>query len=323
MIIVSQIRHWSRVLFRFFAFTLTLLAVLNSPSTASAQSGGPLRVVVSINPYQDLVERVAGEAASVSTILPPGASPHAFDPTPSQAATLARADLVVMNGGLDLWLSRLVAAAAPNTPVLVMLDAVTFTPLAGHVHDPEDDHGTHGHDAQHDEDHEGINAHIWLDPILMLQAVDALEEALAELDPARAATYAANAARTKADLNQLDRQLTELLAPVAGAPFVPFHDAWVYFAQRYNLRIVATLEPFPGREPGPRYVAEAVHAIVSSGAKAIFAERQLGSRSAEVVAESAGVQVGMLDPIGGAPGPVTYEALLLENAALIVEALTD
>src|SRR5690606_24448109 len=101
-------------------------------TTASAQSTAPLQVVVSINPYQDLVQRIAGSRASVSTILPPGASPHAFDPSPSQAAQLARADLVIMNGGLDLWLTRLVAAAAPGTPVLVVMDKIEFTPLEGH-----------------------------------------------------------------------------------------------------------------------------------------------------------------------------------------------
>lgn len=310
---------------RALAVASGLLGALLLPSSlAAAQSVEPLKVVVSINPYQDLVQRVAGDSASLSTILPPGASPHAFDPTPSQAAAIASADLIIMNGGLDLWLTRLVAAAAPRTPVLVIMDSLEFTPLEGHTHDTEgEDHGGHAQDATHEGSPEAINPHVWLDPLLMLQAVDAVAAALTEVDPAGAQRYSANAERTRSELETLDKQLTDLLSPVAGAPFVPFHDAWVYFAKRYGLHTVATLEPFPGREPGPRYVAEAVQAVLESGAKAIFAERQLGSRSAEVVAQSAGVQVGMLDPIGGAPGPVTYEALLLENAALIVEALTD
>lgn len=330
MIVRSHLKRLRRFLVRPLVLTAVLLATQpHLPLTAAAQSGGALKIVVSINPYQDLVEQVAGGAASVSTILPAGASPHAFDPTPTQTATLAKADLIIMNGGLDLWLSRLVAAAAPNTPVLVMLDTVDFTPLAGHAHDHEEEHGAEHdddageHGASHEEEHETANAHIWLDPILMLQAVDAVEAALGGLDPANAGHYAANAARTKDALVELDGRLTELLSPVAGAPFVPFHDAWVYFAERYHLRTVATLEPFPGREPGPRYVAEAVRTVEDAGAKAIFAERQLGRRSAEVVAESAGVRVAVLDPLGGAPGPETYEALLLENAAAIVEALAD
>ncbi|MFA5594048.1 MAG: metal ABC transporter substrate-binding protein [Trueperaceae bacterium] len=333
MILRSQVAGISRLLNRALAASVALLILASTQliNVSHAQTADPLQVVVSIQPYQDIVKRVAGNRATVSTILPPGASPHSFDPTPSQAARIARADLVIMTGGLDLWLVRLVEATAPGTPVLTIIDAIDFSPLEGHEHANDHDHAEHGADdhddhaehEEHDRSPLGINSHIWLDPVLMLQAVDAIAAALTELDPAGADVYAANAATTRTELVELDAQLRELLAPVAGAPFVPFHDAWVYFAERYGLNIVVTLEPFPGREPSPRYVAEAVRDVISSGARAIFAERQLGSRSADVVAQSAGVAVAVLDPLGGEPGPVTYEALLLWNAAVIVAALAD
>lgn len=333
MILRSHLTGFSRALsgLRLTGIALLSLALTLAASMSHAQAADQLQVVVSIQPYQDMIERVAGDRAAVSTILPPGASPHSFDPTPSQAARIATADLVIMNGGLDLWLVRLVEATAPDTPVLTVMDAIDFSPLEGHEHAHDRDDAKHGAEeneghAEHEEhDHSplGVNSHIWLDPVLMLQAVDAIAAALTELDPTGAATFASNAAIIRNELIELDAQLTELLAPVAGAPFVPFHDAWVYFAERYGLNIVVTLEPFPGREPSPRYVAEAVRDVMSSGARAIFAERQLGSRSAEVVAQSAGVAVAVLDPIGGEPGPVTYEELLLWNAEVIAAALVD
>lgn len=309
----------------------------------------PLRVLVTINPYADLIERVAGGRATVTTLLPPGASPHAFDPTPSQAAQLANADLIIMNGGLDMWLSRLIDATAPNTPVLVLMDAIDFVALESHEHHAQPQDSAHEHEGEHNEygdtalhadahhhDHQGntehdtgsaaaafANPHIWLDPLLAAEAVSAISLTLAHLDPDWADEYAANAQRTRQELEELHAHLTQLLAPVSGAAFVPFHDAWVYFAARYDLHIVVTLEPFPGREPSPRYIAEAVQAVRTSGAKAIFAERQLGSRSAEVVAQSAQVLVAVLDPLGGQPGPTTYEDLLVQNAATIVAALKD
>src|SRR5690606_25219853 len=72
----------------------------------------PLSVVVSIQPWADLVAQIGGERVAVTVLLPSGASPHAFEPSPSQAVGLSKADLVVMNGGLDAWLERLVAATA-------------------------------------------------------------------------------------------------------------------------------------------------------------------------------------------------------------------
>jgi len=291
-------------------FLAAVVAALLLPGAAAAE---PLRVTVSIAPYADIVARLGGQHVSVSTLLPPGASPHAFDPTPSQAAGLARADLIVMNGGVDSWLTRLVAATAPTVPTVVIMERIAVDALPDgdeHVGEVGEPHG-----------HEGVNAHVWLDPSLMLKAAEVISGELRQLDPGNAGAYEDALARLRDDLSSLDAELAATLAEVRGAPFVPFHDAWPYFARRYGLDLVLTLEPFPGREPSPRYVAEAVAEVRAVGAKAVFAERQLNPRSAEVVAESAGVAVATLDPIGGAPGPTHYEELLRHNAAAIVAAL--
>jgi zinc transport system substrate-binding protein len=305
-----------------------------------AQDGGPdappLRVVVSIHPYADLARQIAGDAAEVVTLLPAGASPHVYDPSPSQATALARADVVVMNGGIDAWLARLVEATAPAAEQLVMLETIAFTPVEAHEHeggeeamDSADTHDAHGddeaeghHDASEaDGDLLFVNPHVWLDPTLAARAVSAMAETFARVAPDRAGAFASNAEALVADLYALDAELAALLAPAAGAPFVPFHDAWPYFAQRYGLEVVVTLEPFPGREPSPRYVADAVALVRAAQAPAVFGERQLNPRPAEVVAESAGVRLVILDPIGGAPGPERYQDLMRENARKIVEAL--
>lgn len=287
-----------------------LLAVLLATCATAAAAAAPLRVVVSLAPYADIVQRIGGEHLSVTTLLPPGASPHAFDPTPSQAAGLARADLIVMNGGLDSWLDRLVAATSPNAAVIRVLDHLDLPDVPGEAGAHNADHGN-----------EGANPHVWLDPLLMIQAAQAVADELVVIDPANAKDYDASLARLEGELRSLDAEIATTLAPVRDAPFVPFHDAWPYFARRYGLDLVLTLEPFPGREPSPKYVAEAVATVRAVGAKAVFGERQLNPRSAEVVAESAGVKLVTLDPIGGAPGPTTYAELLRFNAAAILAAL--
>ncbi|MFO7546247.1 MAG: metal ABC transporter substrate-binding protein [Trueperaceae bacterium] len=296
----------------------------------------PLRVVVSIHPYADLARQIVGDAAEVVTLLPAGASPHAYDPSPSQATALAHADVVVMNGGIDAWLARLVEATAPAAEHLVILETIAFTPVEEHEDhdgepetDPADTEDAPG--AEEAEGHDGeatvgidllfVNPHVWLDPTLAARAVTAMGETFARAAPARAETFRANAEALVAELIALDAELAAILAPAKGAPFVPFHDAWPYFAQRYGLEVVVTLEPFPGREPSPRYVAEAVALVRAAGALAVFGERQLNPRPAEVVAESAGVRLVILDPIGGAPGPERYQDLMRENARKIVEAL--
>lgn len=274
----------------------------------SAQAGpGPLEVVVSIPPWADLVERVGGEHVEVHTLLPAGTSPHSFEPLPSQALLLGSSDLIVSNGGLDGWLDRLVEATAPNSVRLVIMDRIVFDAIQGH--------GAEGHDE------DSANPHIWLDPSIAAEGVTAIAGSLSSIRPELAQTFEESAASLRADLQALDAEIATQLRPVGSRPFVQFHDAWSYFARRYGLDLVATLEPFPGREPSVRYVAETVRSVTDAGAVVIFDGRQLAGRTAQVVAESAGLRVVTLDPLGGHPGPVGYDALLRFNAGLVAAAL--
>ncbi len=301
-----------------------IFAALLLAAGGSALAETPLRVTVALAPYASIVGAIGGDLVSVTTLLPPGASPHAFDPSPSQAAGLATSDLIVMNGGIDAWLDRLVAAAAPTASVLVITQSISFTPMMeGHDHDVDHagDLGDGHDDSEPGPDPDTTNPHVWLDPVLMSEAAAAIAAELERLDPDNATAYSARLTHVRSELAALNAEIAALLEPVRGAPFVPFHDAWPYFAERYGLNLVLSLEPFPGREPSPKYVAEAVAAVKAAGAKAVFAERQLNPRSAEVVAESAGVAVAVLDPIGGAPGPTDYAELVRYNARIILANL--
>lgn len=275
---------------------IVLVMALLSTTIAFARPS----VVASIHPYADLLEQIGGTHIAVVQLLPSGASPHTFDPKPSQARTVAQADLIVMNGGVDDWLQQLVSAVAPKTPLLVVRQRIRYQPIQG-------------------TDGAGANPHIWLDPQLMEQAVPIMVDALASVDPGDKAVFEANGAGLVASLQALDRELATELAAFRGQAFVPFHDAWPYFARHYGLNLLTTIEAAPGREPSPRYIAAAVAEITRSGARAVFGERQLNSRPAQVVAQAAGVRLAMLDPIGDTGE--SYQALMRANAATIVLAL--
>ena len=270
----------------------------------------PFNVVVSLQPHYALVRQLVGDApgVTVTRILPLGASPHTFDPTPRDVVRIAQADLVVLNGGVDEWLRGLVTAAGTEVRVVSLLETLTFKPITG---DPNDT-GAAG----------SVNPHIWLDPLLMAKAAPVLAEALAQADPNNTELYAANAQALVQTLKKLNTDLEQTLAPVKDAPFVPFHDAWPYFVRRYGLDQVAVIEPAPGREPSPSYLAEVLRTIKTTGATAIFNDAQLPARPAEIIAASAGVSLYTLDPEGGGAGEAeTYEALMRRNADTIAQAL--
>ncbi len=272
------------------------------------------QVVVSIHPLFDLVRQVAGDDADVVRVLAPGVSPHVFDPTPRDVARLVAADLVVMNGGLDLWLRNLIDASGARAPIveLIALEPVRAALAAGFPDLVSIDVG--GAVI-------GFNAHVWLDPLVMAAAVPEFAEALAQVDADAAERYRARAAALVTDLEALHGELTDTLAALAGAAFVPFHDAWPYFADRYGLDLIVEIEPFPGREPSPAYLRMALGLIRDSGARVIFSEAQLERRPAEVVAAEAGVALAELDPLGGLPQRESYQELLRWNAAVLVANL--
>lgn len=274
-----------------------LLALL---AFGSASAARPV-VVATLHPYADLLRQIVGDRAEVVQLLPSGASPHTFDPTPSQARSITGAALVVMNGGVDAWATRLVASAAPDATLFVVTQSLAFHPIQGN-------------------DVVGANPHVWLDPSLMVALTPLLVRALSAVDPADAASFRANGASLAKSLRRLDEELARTMAPLRGAPFVPFHDAWPYFARRYGLDLITSIEPAAGREPSPRTIADAVATIRRTRARAVFDERQLNPRPAQVVAEAAGIPLVTLDPLGGANE--SYQDLMRANVAAIVRALT-
>lgn len=322
----------------------TLLLPLLGWAAAQAQ----ISIVTSMHPHFDLVRQLVGDTAEVARILPLGASPHTFDPTPRDVARIAEADLVIFNGGIDEWLLDIVAASGTDAEVVELLEVLDFEPATGEAHEHgegeaeadaeathDEAHGDEAHGDEHGEDahaeeagtedahdHSGVNPHIWTDPVLMARAVPILVDALSEANPENADTYAANGEALVADLQALHAELAQTLAPVGDAPFVPFHDAWPYFVRRYGLNQVAVIEPAPGREPSPSYIADVLEQIEAAGATAIFNDVQLPARPAEVVAEAAGVALYTLDPEGGGTSDdETYGEFMRANAATIAEAL--
>ena len=288
------------------------LLVLAAALLATAGFARP-SVVVSIHPLYDLVRQVAGDDADVVRILPVGASPHVFDPTPRDVARLARADLAITTGGLDRWVRDLLDAAGGDAVRLELLALPAVRELLARDF-PELAPSDVGNVL-------AWNAHVWLDPRTVAAALPDVVAALVGVDPEHAEGYRARGAALADDLMALDAELAATLAPVAGAAFVPFHDAWPYFAARYGLDLIVEIEPFPGREPSPAYLAMALRLVRDSGAAAIFSETQLNRRPAQVVADEAGVDLFELDPLGGAPDRATYQELLRWNARVLLEGL--
>jgi ABC-type Zn uptake system ZnuABC Zn-binding protein ZnuA len=267
--------------------------------------------VVTIPPLQFILQELTGDAATVASILPPGASPHTYELRPSTARLLENAKAVFyVDDSIDAWAARL----APGR-IHAVFDLV-----------PEElrrefyvEH-SHAHGPSEPEPHL-INAHFWSDPVAVKAIIPRLLETLSQLDPARADAYAANATRFMTELDALDAEFKAAPAPVDGYALVAFHPSWCYFFERYGIKVGAYVEPFPGKEPTPQTIQQLKQDLKGAKRCIVLSEIQLPAKSAEVLAETLEARIAVIDPLGGQGDRTTYAGLLRYNALRVREAL--
>ncbi|MCC6488857.1 MAG: zinc ABC transporter substrate-binding protein [Candidatus Hydrogenedentes bacterium] len=291
------------------AVVLTVLGVACSPRQETA----PERHVVStIAPLSAILRELAGARLEVHTLLAPGASPHTYEPRPSDAQLVESGlALFYVAENLDGWAARL--PAKRRVRVLDML------PDEKRLHWDEAEPHVHAHDHASEEGE--WDPHFWSDPGTVKAILPALVTELSEIDPEGAGEYAAQAERFGAELDALDAEVAEKMSPLKGRPVVMFHPSWNYFLARYGLRLVGLVEAAPGKEASPQYLTDLVETLRKEEITAVFTEPQLARRPAEVVSEAGSVPLYELDPIGGVPGKMTYRELILANATALREAM--
>jgi manganese/iron transport system substrate-binding protein len=292
-------------------------AVTPSAQPAATPSGQRVVVVTSLPIFATMVEAVGGDLVAVSAVLPPGTDPHTYQPAPRDVAKLAQAALVVYNGGdLDPWMER-------------QLEAV----VAGHAswrsaRDWSRHRGSRRgtnmstRARRRRSTSTGVNPHFWLDPDFGIVYVERIAEALAEVDPAHAETYRANAERYSQEIRAFDEWAKGQIAtiPPERRKLVTFHDAFPYFAAHYGLELVGVVILSPGREPSSQEVAQLVERIRQEGVPAIFVEPQFNPKLAQTIAQEAGVRVLELYS-DAAPAGLDYLGMMRQNVTNVVEGL--
>ncbi|HEX5854817.1 MAG TPA: metal ABC transporter substrate-binding protein [Thermoanaerobaculia bacterium] len=288
-------------------FSRALLAASLGAAAARGETAPARRVAAAtIAPLASLAATVAGPGWEIRTVIPPGVSPHVFEPAPRDVRRFAPARLVVTVGaGYDDWAGKLAAACASGAVLHDAGRSVGVVSGGGEDHDGEI----------------GRDPHWWLSPKRAALALAPLAERFAALDPPGAEGYRSRAREGEASLRALDAELSALLAPVRGRPIVAAHNSWAYFAADYGLENGGAIETAPGREPSPRDLRRLLDLVLSRGVRAVFAEPQFSPAAARVLASDAGIRVAYVDPIGGVRGRADYAALLRYDARAFRDAL--
>ncbi|QJE74680.1 zinc ABC transporter solute-binding protein [Aerophototrophica crusticola] len=320
----------ARIPFRRLAQRAAALLIPLALAPAALAQGAPPDVVATVKPLHSLVAGVMQGVGTPHLLVQGAANPHAFSLKPSDAKALAGAELVVWVGPeLETFLQKPLAAVAGKARLLPLMTAPGVQAVetrAGGVWDQHDHGHGHGHGHSHGPDDHGgggPDGHIWLDPRNAKAITDAVAEALAALDPARAATYRANAEAQRARIDSLDAELAATLAPVAKKPFIVFHDAYHYLERRYGLSAAGAITVSPERRPGAARLSALRERIRQAGAACVFAEPQFAPALVQTVAEGTNARTGTLDPEGAniPDGPELYFSLMRFNAKSLADCL--
>ena len=162
-------------------------------------------------------------------------------------------------------------------------------------HDDHDEHEEGGHDG-HDHDYE-FDPHIWLDPILVKQQVNVIRDGLIQVDPDNKEHYEENARIYNDKLDALDMKIGSALSSCQKDTIVPYHNAFTYLGERYDIHIMALGGMAPDSEASAAEIAEFVDFVKDNDIKVIFSEELVDPRLAEVIAEEANAQVLLFSPL--------------------------
>ena len=283
-----------------------------APATASER----LDVVATTGMIADAAREVGGELVEVRALMGPGVDPHSYRQTRSDIVAMAKADLVLWHGlYLEAQLEEFLLDLEEERPVVAVAESLPRNLLISH-----DDYAD-----KHD-------PHVWMNPNLWSRVVLNVRDALIEVHPEGEAAFRANAEAHLAELADLARYTTEVLAsvPAESRVLVTAHDAFNYFGSAYGFEVVGIQGISTESEAGLRRIAELVDMLVERDIRAVFVESSVSDRNVRALVEGAGargheVVIGgeLYSDAMGAPGTYegTYLGMIDHNATVIASAL--
>lgn len=265
---------------------------LTVPEKAVAPQAEKVSVTASFYPLAEFARQVGGAHVDVQALIPAGVEPHDFEPAPRQIATVYESDLFLVNGGgVDAWAVRLIPSVAEKGVKTLEMDTLVTDLLS--PTEIEEEEEEEGHEA------ELFDEHFWLSPTLAKRQVEAIRDALAEIDPVHAEEYGKNAFAFTAELEALDQEYRADLTSCDIRVAVTSHAAFAYLARDYDFEQLPITGLSPDEEPSAGALAKVAGLAKERGVKYVFFEILVSPELAQTVAREIGAQTLVFNPLEG------------------------
>ncbi len=265
-----------------------------------------LIVAVSILPQKYFVEKIAGDSIDIVVVVPPGANPATYEPSPSDMRNMSSADVWFTIGVAfeSPWIPRF-TGSNPGLRIRSTIENIERLPIDRYtVTGHETSSGHHGHGSG------SPDPHVWLSPELVRSQAASIAEELSLIDSDKADEYMENLNTFCTEIDSLQNAIQVLIDPVSSSSFIVFHPAWGYFADEFGI-IQIPIET-AGSEPSPREMSLLIDYASENDVSAVFVSPQFSTSSAASIAAEIGVGVSYIDPLAE-----DWSSNLLEVAELL------
>ncbi|HET6614912.1 MAG TPA: metal ABC transporter substrate-binding protein [Dehalococcoidia bacterium] len=318
-----QVKRWTFALIALAALAASIFAACGGDdgdagaSNMPAADDGALTIVTTVAPITSLAENIAGTNARVIGIVPEGTNSHTFEPAPSDARTLASADIIFVNGlRLEQPTMDLAEANKKDATEIVTLGDMTVTEADWKF------------DFSFPKDKGDPNPHLWPNVPFALRYAQIIHDKLVALDPDNTADYDANYAKLKSRLEALDAGIkaASQTVPEQSRKLLTYHDSWAYWADTYGFTVIGAIQPSDFSEPSAKDIADLIEQVKREKVPAIFGSEVFPSDALETIADESGAEyIDDLrdDDLPGEPGgdEHSYVGLMVTNMKIMLPAL--
>ncbi len=235
-------------------------------------------------PVQGFMNRLAGDAVEVGVMVPQGANPATYSPTPGQIRQMSGAQLYVKVGYVGFeqaWMDRLVEL----NPQMKVVDLSDGSAL---IRGEESVHGDHVHEG-------GVDPHIWMSPREVLRFLPALKAAMVSSWPSLSDSINARYVELVSEVQQRDETLQNLCRELTSRKFMIFHPALTYLARDYGLEQLSM--EYEGKEPSPQALKNLIDEARAENIKLLFIQEEFDKRNAQLVSEETGAHLEVINPL--------------------------
>lgn len=262
----------------------------NSEADAG-KDGDKLEIATTIYPVYAFTKEIVGDTANVSLMVPAGTEAHDYEPSAKQIAELNESDaLVYHNENMETWIPTAESSINEEVNIVKGTENMVLLPGSDHEHDHSHSEGHEGHSHDYD-------PHTWVSPHRAKMEVASITEQLSELYPDMADEFKANADAYIEELTELDHLYTEAFEHASRQDFVTSHTAFTYLAVDYGLNQIGIAGLTPEEEPSAARLAELANFVKENDIQYIYYEETGSDSMAKTLAEEAGVEMAVLNPL--------------------------